>query len=684
MLCHEFKKLYIKQSGLLFLIVFLIAELFFMNAKYPENEFSNENTAHHFEEYMQDLSGRLTPEKENLILSEQEKILDAQNDESLIMRKLWDNEYENESDFLSDMAPVSEIVQRSEAFKLLFAKYNYAKENPEDRYILSCDYKGMTGDYPDIMLTLLVIVGTALLFINEESSRVITIIRISENGMSKTLYAKYLSLLVLICSAHLFSAVMELAFILLRGDPGELSYPLQSVEFFQNCPYKISIIGAFLCINTIKFLGYLFLSSLIILLSVTLKNPLLTVFIPGTICVLQQFLFSPATPAYYLPTGLLRAVGYFRGNSEETINQNTTLVETVRDFTEIPLQHLVLLLLAAMIFCIAVLFIARRYYEVARTHSKTRKSAVVLSLLIIGSFSGCGTEKTKDVIFNANEAMFFAQNEEYYYISDKNGVTAVSKSDGTSTQMITDAFSFSGKKDCRLALCADYLYYHDHNQFDNSISRISLSQMTSEIICSASEKDAGFLGLSSNNGTGFFSDKIISSFFSDGKNIYFIFYGGDGVYKLNGNTLECVISDTLYSTDKVCFDGQRIYFINRQLKLKSFDIVSETVSEISGEFTKALYYDGTRLLYSNMNGIFALDPNDNTVEILSEERADEITSDGNIVVFSQEKALYMLDEEKKIVLDYEPTCFAIIPQIRKLFVRDTYNDADYKLIALPL
>ncbi len=684
MIRHEFKKLYIKQFGLLLLILFMISEIFLINAKYSEMQFPNGNTKAHFEKYMQDFSGRLTPEKENEILSEQEKILNAQNAESLIMRKLWDNEYESEGDFLSDIAPVSEVARRSEAFKLLFGKYSYAKGSPEERYILSCDYKGLTSDYPDIMLTALVIVGTAFLFINEESSRVITIIRISENGMSKTLYAKYASLLVLICSAHMFSTVTELAFILLKGDPGELRYPLQSIEFFQNCPYKISIIGAFLCINAIKFLGYLFLSSFIILLSVTLKNPLLTVFIPSAVCVLQQFLFSPATPAYYLPTGLLRAVGYFRGNSEETINQNTTLAETVRDFTEIPLQHLILLLFATIIFCIAASVIARRYYQVTRTHSGMYKSAALLPLLIIVLFSGCSTDTPNDVIFNANEAMFFAQDEEHFYISDSNGITAVSKSDGTSAQMITDAFSFSEKKDCRLALCGDYLYYHDHSQFDNSVSRISLSGMTSEIICSAGGKDAGFLGLSSGNEMGIFSDNMISSFFSDGKNIYFIFYGGDGVYKLNGNKLECVISDTLYGTDKVCFDGNRIYYINRRLELRSYDVKSGDTEIISGDFTKAVYYDGRRLLYSNMNGIFALDPGDNTVEILSEERADEITSDGNVIVFSQKKALYMLGEEKKIVLDYEPTCFAIIPQIKKLFVRDTYNDADYKLIDLPV
>lgn len=683
MLRHEIKKLYIKQSGLLLFVLFVIAEIILLNARYPEKQFANDNTSHYYYAYMDEFSGKLTVEKEEKILSEQEIILNAQNSESLIMRKLWYNEYSSESEFLADLAPVSEVVRRSQAFNLLYTDYGYAKESPENRYIMRYDYKGMTSDFPDIMLTVLVVLGTALLFINEESSRMITFIRITENGMAKTLFAKYVSLVIFIGSAHLFGTTSELLFMLFRGNANELLYPLQSIAFFGNCPYEISILGGFLCISAIRFLGYLFLSSFVILLSVILKNPLLTVFIPSAVCILQQFLFSPATPAYYLPTGLLRAVGYYRGNSDETINKNTALSETVRDFTEIPLFHLILMLSTTALFIIATAVIVRRYYEGAKIRPQTRKTAALLSLFIVALFSGCNTEKTNDVIFNAGEAMFFAQDENRYYVSDNTGITAVSKSDGTSTKLITDAFSFNEKKDCRLALCKDYLYYHDHNRFDNSIVKVSLSELTAEAICSESDKETGFLGLSAGKSPEGLSGEMILSFFSDGSNVYIITYAGDGVYRLNGNKLECVVSETLYDTGKVCFDGRKIYYINRQLKLKAYDVVTGVVDEISVDFTKTVYYDGTRILYSNMNGIFAINPDNNTTKLLSEERADEITSDGENVVILQENALYLLGDEKTMILDYEPECFAIISQTKKLFVRDTYSDDNYLLIDLP-
>lgn len=471
--------------------------------------------------------------------------------------------------------------------------------------------------------------------------------------------------------------------MLIRGSANELAFPLQSIEFYRNCPFEISILSAFFAISAIKLLGYFFLAASIIILSVTLKRPLLTVFIPTAVCILQQFLFSPATPAYYLPTGLLRAVGYFRGNSEETLNSGTTIAETVPDFSEIPLFVFVLIIGITLAFIGFAIFYSGRYYGGYKMQKNVKIPVLIMSILMLFSLSGCSSDRTENVVYNAGENLFFAQKDDYYFVSNDTGITAVSKDTGASHELITDAFKTSEDMDCRVMVCGDYLYYHDHNPFDNSINRISLLDMTSEDFLSPEANKSGFLGISLNSESEL-STEIIYSFFTDGKDVYAIFYGSDGIYKRSGKQFECIIPERLYENIKVCFDGNRIYYINRRLELKSYDVKSGDTEIISGDFTKAVYYDGTRLLYSNMDGIFALNPNDNTVEILSEEKDDEITSDGNIVIFSQEKALYMLGEEKKVILDYEPTCFAIIPQTQKLFVRDTYNDAVYKMIDLPV
>ncbi len=680
MLCHELKKLFIKQYGILLFVIFLIGEIVFLNAQYPDSRLANGVTRQHLDEYMSEFSGKLTAESEKKILDEQEIILNAKNAENDIMRKLWYNDYKNESDFLADLTPVSIISERSDAFDILMAKYNYASENPENRYIISQEYNGMTRDFPDILLTVLVILSTSFLFLNEESSNVITIIRISKNGMVKTLRSKVTSVLILICAAHGISVIAELLFMIVRGNVNELMFPLQSIEFYRNCPFEISILSAFLAISAIRLLGYFFLAASIVMLSVTIKKPLLTVFIPTAVCILQQFLFSPATPAYYLPTGLLRAAGYFRGNSEETLNSGTTIAETVPDFSEIPLFAFVLIIVVTLIFIGSAIFLAKRYYGGYKTQINVKIPVIIMSILMLFSLSGCSSDRTENVVYNAGENLFFAQNDDYYFVSNDTGITAVSKDTGASHELITDAFKISEDMDCRVMVCGDYLYYYDHNRLNNSIIKISLSDMTSSDFLSPEADKGGFLGISLNGNIKDLSNRMIHSFFTNEKELYIIFSGGNGIYRLSGNQFECIISERLYENTKVCFDGNRIYYINRKLELKSYDVKSGDTEIISGDFTKSVYYDGTRLLYSNSKGIFSLNTVDNSMDRLSDEVADELSSDGKNVVFSQNGALYLLDDQKQLVLDYEPTCFAIIRGTNKLFARKSYSSDDYVLI----
>ncbi len=680
MLCHELKKLLFKQYGILLFVIFLFGEIVFLNAQYPDSRPANAVTRQHLEEYMSEFSGKLTAESEKKILDEQEIILNAKNTENDIMRKLWYNDYKNESDFLADITPVSIISERSDAFDILMSKYNYASEDPENRYIISQEYNGMTRDFPDILLTVLVILSTSFLFLNEESSNVITIIRISKNGMAKTLRSKIISVLILICAAHGISVIAELLFMLSHGSVNELMFPLQSIEFYRNCPFEISILSAFFAISAIRLLGYFFLAASIVMLSVTIKKTLLTVFIPTAVCILQQFLFSPATPAYYLPTGLLRAVGYFRGNSEETLNSGTTLAETVPDFSEIPLFAFILVIAVAIVFIGSAIFLAKRYYGGYKTQINLKIPTIAMSIIMLFSLTGCSSRKAENVVYNAGENLFFAQNDDYYFVSSDTGITAVSKGSGASHELITDAFKTSEEMDCRVMVCGDYLYYHDHDPFDNSINRISLWDMTSKNLLSSKADKGGFLGISLNGNEKALSNQMIYSFFTNERELYIIFSGEDGIYRLSGNQLECIISEHLYENTKVCFDGNKIYYINRRLELKSYDVRSGDIEIISGDFTKAAYYDGTRLLYSNSKGIFSLNTADNSTDRLSDEVADELSSDGKSVVFSQNGALYLLDDQKQLVLDYEPTCFAIIRGTNKLFARKSYSSDDYVLI----
>lgn len=217
----------------------------------------------------------------------------------------------------------------------------------------------------------------------------------------------------------------------------ELSFPVQSIDFFQNCQYNISIIHIFFIISAIRLLGYFFVASLVMLFAVKLKTPLFTVFIPCSICLLQQFVFEPAA-AYCLPTGSLRAVGYVGGNISLDAEDSS-------DSISIPFELMIVVFFFTVVFIIVSIIIVDKYYS-CKKHKKSKKAISFLTLVIVCCYlSGCSKSEVRSVVYNACDSFFVVQNDNYYFVSDEDGITMVNKADDSKFQIIvidTTARSF--------------------------------------------------------------------------------------------------------------------------------------------------------------------------------------------------------------------------------------------------
>lgn len=605
MLRHEIKKLFSKHFGLTAMLIVMAAELLILNFSYPKENFANDKDRLYFSQYMSEYSGKLTAEKEQRLLAEQEAILDAYNAEQTIMLKLGRGEYSNEEEFRSDIDKTSAVTERKPAFEKLLAKYEYAADDYEKRYILNCDYDGFASDRPDVPVLVLVILMSAMLFLGEESSNVITFIRISANGKAKSLRAKLVSLFLMIAVVQLFRVVCELIFMSTRGVFAELLFPLQSIEYFGTSEYDLLIIEAFFIVSVLRLLGYLFISALIILLSVTLKKPLFTVFIPCAVCVLQQFVFLPEHRAYYLPTGLLRAVGYFRGSDPESTASMSDFAPPDKRFIAISGAAFVFIIIITITFLIFSILAAARYYGGTQMKMHGMISALTAFILVF-ALCGCdNSSREKTIIYNAGESRVLVQNSDYYCVFGSDGITSISKKSGAQTRLFYNVFNDS-EYNITAAINENDIYYCDKSNVmigDCEISKTSLDTLSNSVVAAAhgSSYKSGFLGLSLNQSKTDFG--IIDSIFMDGKNIFLINTEGR-IYILKNGTPECLISEKLHNTDNVSFDGQRIYYINGYLELKSYDIFFKETRLIAGDFTTAVCFDGLQLIYSNAEGIF--------------------------------------------------------------------------------
>lgn len=633
MIREELKKLYIKHLGMIITAIVVIGEILLMNISYQQKRFVTPTSELNYYEYMDEFSGKLTEDKKSAILAEQERIVDALNIQSNIEKKLLNGEYESESEFLSEYERVCEITDRKEALDFVMEQYYYAEKSPDSRYLTVGDYSALGQDFPDIPLLAAVIFLTALLFLNEETSNVITYIRIGENGRNKTLFGKIAALLVLVLSCQAARMAAELIALTSQGSFTELSYPIQSIEFFQNCSYNISILQGFLIISLLRTVGYFFVAALVILLSVTLRKVLFTVFIPSAFCVLQQFAFTPATPAYYLPTGFLRAVGYLRG---DVISENDN-GEQIKLFAEIPLAHLIVLLVLTLIFISVSVKIASNYYS-CKSKKKIHLKATLSLILSCGILSGCSAEKSERIIYNLAESAYFAQDENSYYVSDMENIVSYSKDSGEGFDLIHSAFDNSDTVNSLFKYNNSLLYMQNFVVNEISLSDYSLKQFYSE----NSTDTEGFLGIDlvPKNDYGKTGGMILGFFVVD-KSIYYV---------MNNRVLKdgvCIIDEPIYK-QMLCCDGRNIFYINSLLQLKRYDIKTGEISRLPGEFVRTLYFDGTRILFSDRNGIYELSAVDFSTKKISDVTAVQLCSSDSEIFYSKDNVIYRLGSDEPI------------------------------------
>lgn len=640
---EEMKKLFVKQHGLVVMILLFIGEMFFTSIIYPKNEPASEYSQSVLNEYMADFSGELTADKTEKILAEQELVLDALNAESELETRLYKGEFSNRNEFRAQYDEVHSIATRSEALEALLEKYYYALGNTKNRFILSGCYDGLGRDYPDVLMLAAIIIITAVSFLNEESSDVSTLIRTTENGRKNAFKAKISALVSFICACQLLQTICELSVMTSRAESGELLFPVQSIPLFRNCPYNFSIAHCFFAISAMRLLGYFFVASLVMLLAVKIKAPLFTVLIPCSICLLQQFAFEPAALAYCVPTGLLRSSGYLRGELSGGSGTDT-------NSADVPIVLLIIVIISAIIFIAISVITANKYYSCKRRSFK-RKTAVltVAFIFICFTLSGCSRTEENSVVYNQGDNFFFAQNDDYCFISDINGITRIGKSDGSKFQIIRDPF-LSKAGVYGMSVCGNDLLCLDTFGSKN-ISVISLETLSESVL--NTEK---------------LSEYSVNSAFTNGKSLFFSTFDENGIYEFRNNKIRKIIPEKIYN-NQLCFDGINIFYVNSMLEFFCYDTRIAEQTLLSEDFVRAVYYDGKHVVYSSDKGIFALDNKTHSVTILSEAVAEKLASDGDNIVFLNDGKLFYLGDKITRIYENEPLYFALVSQTGQVILR---------------
>ena len=647
----EMKKLLIKQYALPALIILVILEMIFLSFQYSKYEFANEITQEYYHNYMTYLQGKLDSQKEQYILAERESISSAEADYITIQNKMMNGGFSDENEYLAELVRLRSVMEKSDAFDLVYECYTHAAQNTENRYIIPFGAEGMCRDYPDILMLIFVVAVSSVYFLTEESSGMITLIR-SCSGKGKNVFsAKICAVFSLIVPAQLLISLCEFCFLWNNIDKNVLIYPVQSLRYFGNCKLKLSIVSAFVIIQLLKLIGYIFILMLTVLVSAVSKKPVFTAALPLSCSLLQQFVFTEQSKAYYLPTGLLRATGYLRGDSYETRKEYDKTV-FVKVFSDVPNQVLIGVIVFTAVFIIIAIFVGWNHYTSVNTR-KNRKAlsvAVMIFVMMIG-LSGCGDSENhaQKAYYNMSEHGFIARTDNFYYTYSDQGsgklVLLENSYDGSSNELIRDAFIDDTVIN---DLCtADKMLYCTEITGSRGFTlySISLDDYTVRTAAEQSmEQMYSFLGISRGNTVKL--DKTLRTVFTDSINLFLVGVDGE-IYKsdMKLNKPECIISDGIYK-DNLIYNGEKIYYVNLNLELNAYDVASGKNEKLSGGFVKSLALCSDALLYSNADGLFKMNLSDNTIEKICDKNAEYISaSDDAVVILSKDK-LHLLKDGK--------------------------------------
>lgn len=332
LLLSELQKL-VRTYKLILLIILALSAKFFLLA--AENSSSDAYLVERHAEFQEIVNQYAGPLSEEKIRKIEKTFLDVSNIEVTIkqIRRSYEQEKITREAYYRDLTELNNLLGVRDLFLIFYRQYSYAKENPAQRYIL--DQLGWNAliaaprfDWGCILL--ISIVGVAI-FASEYENEMVPILITTKRGNRALVTAKIAAVLLLTIVTALLSIGIETAFFYFKYSLPNPTFPVQSLPFFENCPYSIQLIEAFILITAIRIAGFIVFACASMLAGAFFKSSVLGAFISLGYIVFPYALSLPENIINILPAPLRLLFPQFifggidNAAAEEMIQSGTNL-----------------------------------------------------------------------------------------------------------------------------------------------------------------------------------------------------------------------------------------------------------------------------------------------------------------------------------------------------------------------
>lgn len=562
--CELYKTL-VKKKALLIILFLLAVKLCVLVSGVQSVPLSRYEERPFYKTAMTYLSGKLTDEKEEYILSLRDELSHNGERAADIMQKYSAGEITFE-EYAAEISEVNKLQQEERTINELYSQYLTVKSDPERRFFtMQNGWNMLLGrGAPDFLLAVAVILACVPIFAFDKQTGMDYILRTCKKGRAALCASKLACGVILALACAMLFAAEETVFILVRYGLPNADFPVQSITQYLDSGYELSLFQLSLATLGNVALGCVIIAAITMLTACAAQNSLYAACLPLLAVLLPYFALSGIER--YIPLlGFLMSTGYLQGLVR---GENFTPEQQVIS----PAEYIACIVISAVAIAVMMCATCAKYLRVKMKFPRRSISLFVCVMLAL-SLSSCTNnipEIDSGITFDATlDNITCEAGGKTFYI--ENNVLML-QDDETAVPVLRDCFDTTADVK-QLFAYNDYVYVLCGSPFEYKILKVNSRDMSADTVYTDKQQTASqdsFLGLSPQYAERFEDIAVLECFFVSGKNIWLVY--SDGIYTVKENSTgkNLVLKASVYNNMISCRGG-KIYYTDTDLNECVYD-----------------------------------------------------------------------------------------------------------------
>ena len=615
------KHIFLKYINIFFIIVVFLLHIISSLLNHNVENHNNIIYENEYIYYLDILEGELTPEKEQFIISESERISNAKIELQKSYNDYYDSEISKEK--LEDISYKCNLILANEkGFNSIYEQYLFVREQPENRYFLNTNaLSALFNSYENVFFIFLYIILISVpMFCKEYESNMSKLIVTYQNGGRVLARRKIFFVISCVLLFFIIDVILKYTFFTSMYDDTGSSYPLQSLQMFSNSNLDITIFQGYIIVCLTRLLGSILFALFLLFISLLLKQAVSVALVGLIVAFIPLFLTVPTERYIYAaPFSLIVGTGYLMG---DIVTTNIITGEKQILFLQ-PSVKEIFLWYISIVFLVLIMYFTILHLNTNLFNVKKRFKMKFATFLVLAIFlSGCNTKEAENASCYNSIALTNIQDEMFvYYLDDDGMLISENKQDGKK-QKISPVFSYDIDI---LNYYSDgrYLYYSyiqtQQTSLNNMLKEIvfriiGYDSLTGKEFVVYEESDKQRELLNKSKGISIESQPFFLT------NEYLFFYSTNMILQMDRFTFEFKELDI--NSSIFAFDGDFIYYIGNNLVVHKYNTTTFETIKLKNIVATSFYLTDENIIFINRADDYKVnksDKNGENLEILIDD-----------------------------------------------------------------